>query len=64
MKCPNINVQVTVYKNFTLGRNETKEDKINENITIFLPAIYGVIELSKTGNSVDLALLHPYRFSF
>lgn len=52
MKCPNINVQVTVYKNFTLGRNEIKEDKINENITIFLPAIYGVIELSKTGNSI------------
>lgn len=64
MKCPNINVQVTVYRNFTLGRNETKEDKINANITIFFPAIYGIIELSKTGNSVDLALLHPYRFSF
>lgn len=43
MKCPNINVQVTVYKNFTLGRNETKEDKIKENITVFLPAIYELL---------------------
>lgn len=64
MKCPNINVQVAVYKNFTLGGSETKEDKIKENITVFLSVIYGVIELSKTGSSVDPALLHPCRFSF